>query len=85
MRDIVDGFISHSLSRRQFVQSLAAIGVSAAGIVFPGTETQLEFPVLIHSFTTCAAMEPSMRWALVPRGGLAYAPTDSRTPMRAFP
>ena len=32
MRDIVDGFISHSLSRREFVQSLAAIGVSAAGI-----------------------------------------------------
>ena len=32
MRDIVDGFISHNLSRREFVQSLAAIGVSAAGI-----------------------------------------------------
>ena len=32
MRDIVDGFISHGLSRREFVQSLAALGVSAAGI-----------------------------------------------------
>jgi len=32
MRDLVDGFISQSLSRRNFVQSLAAIGVSAAGI-----------------------------------------------------
>ncbi|MFC1574474.1 thiamine pyrophosphate-binding protein [Gemmatimonadota bacterium] len=32
MRDLVDGFISHRLSRRDFVQSLAAVGVSAAGI-----------------------------------------------------
>lgn len=32
MRDIVNGFMSHSLSRREFAQSLAAIGVSAAGI-----------------------------------------------------
>ena len=32
MRDIVDGFISHNLSRREFAQSLAALGVSAAGI-----------------------------------------------------
>ncbi len=32
MRDLVDGFISHSLSRREFVQSLAALGVSATGI-----------------------------------------------------
>ena len=32
MRDLVDGFIGQRLSRRDFVQSLAAIGVSAAGI-----------------------------------------------------
>ena len=32
MRDLVDGFISHSLSRRDFVRSLGALGVSAAGI-----------------------------------------------------
>ncbi|MFC1529746.1 thiamine pyrophosphate-binding protein, partial [Gemmatimonadota bacterium] len=32
MRDLVDGFMSHSLSRRKFVQSLAAMGVSASGI-----------------------------------------------------
>jgi thiamine pyrophosphate-dependent acetolactate synthase large subunit-like protein len=32
MRDLVDGFISQSLSRREFVHSLGAIGVSAAGI-----------------------------------------------------
>ncbi|MFC1543777.1 thiamine pyrophosphate-binding protein [Gemmatimonadota bacterium] len=32
MRDLLDGFISHTLSRREFVQSLAAVGVSAAGI-----------------------------------------------------
>jgi len=32
MRDLVDGFISHNLSRRTFVRSLAALGVSASGI-----------------------------------------------------
>jgi benzoylformate decarboxylase len=32
MRDLLDGFIGRSLSRRAFVQSLAAVGVSAAGI-----------------------------------------------------
>lgn len=32
MRELVGGFISHSLSRRKFVQSLAALGVSATGI-----------------------------------------------------
>jgi benzoylformate decarboxylase len=32
MRDLVDGFISQRLSRRAFVHSLGAIGVSAAGI-----------------------------------------------------
>lgn len=32
MREIVDGFISHNLSRREFAQSLAAVGISAAGI-----------------------------------------------------
>ncbi|MFC1660997.1 thiamine pyrophosphate-binding protein, partial [Gemmatimonadota bacterium] len=32
MRNLVDGFISQRLSRRDFVHSLAAIGVSAAGI-----------------------------------------------------
>ena len=32
MRDLVDGFISQRLSRRSFVQSLAAIGMSSAGI-----------------------------------------------------
>jgi thiamine pyrophosphate-dependent acetolactate synthase large subunit-like protein len=32
MRDLVDGFIGQSLSRRDFVQSLAALGVSATGI-----------------------------------------------------
>ena len=32
MRDLVDGFISHRLSRRRFVKSLAALGVSATGI-----------------------------------------------------
>ena len=32
MRDLVDGFINHSLSRREFVHSLAAMGVSATGI-----------------------------------------------------
>jgi len=32
MRDLVDGFIGQRLSRRDFVQSLAAIGVSATGI-----------------------------------------------------
>jgi benzoylformate decarboxylase len=32
MRDLVSGFISQRVSRRNFVQSLAALGVSAAGI-----------------------------------------------------
>jgi benzoylformate decarboxylase len=32
MRDLVDGFIGHNLTRREFVHSLAAVGVSAAGI-----------------------------------------------------
>ena len=32
MRDLVNGFISQRVSRRDFVQSLAALGVSAAGI-----------------------------------------------------
>jgi benzoylformate decarboxylase len=32
MRDLVNGFISRRVSRRDFVQSLAAFGVSAAGI-----------------------------------------------------
>ncbi len=32
MRDLVNGFLNQSLSRRTFVQSLAALGVSAPGI-----------------------------------------------------
>jgi benzoylformate decarboxylase len=32
MRDLVDRYISHALSRREFVRSLAALGVSAGGI-----------------------------------------------------
>jgi benzoylformate decarboxylase len=32
MRDLVDGYLDRSISRRNFVQSLAAIGVSAPGI-----------------------------------------------------
>jgi len=32
MRDLVDGYLGRSLSRRNFVQSLAAIGVSGPGI-----------------------------------------------------
>jgi len=32
MRELVDAFLGHTVSRRQFVRSLSAIGVSAAGI-----------------------------------------------------
>ena len=32
MRDLVDAFLGHTVSRRDFVRSLSAMGVSAAGI-----------------------------------------------------
>jgi len=43
VRDLVDGYLGHSLSRRNFVQSLAAIGVSAPGIAATVRSTDAVF------------------------------------------